>query len=144
MSLLTLALDFDGCVHSYTSGWKGAAVIPDPPVPGAIAFLTEAVQRFRVCICSSRCVGEEIRSFINGQTVVSAKPNWHGIYAMDDWFEENGLPRDVRKQLEYWVAKPPAHIMIDDRALRFDGDWSAVLQGDLLKFKPWNHSERHP
>jgi hypothetical protein len=29
-----LCLDFDGVLHSYTSGWKGAAVIPDPPVPG--------------------------------------------------------------------------------------------------------------
>ena len=26
-----LCLDFDGVVHSYTSGWKGADVIPDPP-----------------------------------------------------------------------------------------------------------------
>ena len=35
----TILLDFDGVIHSYTSGWKGAGVIPDPPVPGAIDFL---------------------------------------------------------------------------------------------------------
>ena len=36
-----ICLDFDGVIHSYTSGWKGAAVIPDPPVPGALEFIVE-------------------------------------------------------------------------------------------------------
>lgn len=49
-----LCLDFDGVIHSYASGWKGANVIHDPPVPGAIAFLREAVQSFRVAIFSGR------------------------------------------------------------------------------------------
>ena len=30
----TIVFDFDGVIHSYTSGWKGENVIPDPPVPG--------------------------------------------------------------------------------------------------------------
>ena len=30
----TVVFDFDGVIHSYTSGWKGATVIPDPPVEG--------------------------------------------------------------------------------------------------------------
>ena len=49
-----LCLDFDGVIHSYTSGWKGADVIPDPPVPGAMAFLWDATDHFRVAIFSSR------------------------------------------------------------------------------------------
>ena len=60
-------LDFDGVLHSYTSGWKGADVIPDPPVEGAIAFLREAVKHFQVEIFSSR----------------SHQPG--GGYAMRDW-----------------------------------------------------------
>lgn len=49
-----LCLDFDGVLHSYTSGWQGADVIPDPPVPGAIEFLAEASKHFRIAIFSSR------------------------------------------------------------------------------------------
>ena len=50
----TLCLDFDGVVHSYTSGWKGALTIPDPPVAGALRFIIEADQHFKVAIFSSR------------------------------------------------------------------------------------------
>ena len=49
-----LCLDFDGVIHSYTSGWKGADVIPDPPVPGAIEFIFRALPHFTVAIYSSR------------------------------------------------------------------------------------------
>jgi hypothetical protein len=53
MSKPILCLDFDG-VHSYTSGWKGADVIPDPPVPGMIDFLEQAMQYFDIQVFSSR------------------------------------------------------------------------------------------
>ena len=39
MSKPILCLDFDGVIHSYASGWKGADVIPDAAVPGAMEFL---------------------------------------------------------------------------------------------------------
>src|SRR5271156_1345745 len=49
-----LCLDFDGVIHSYSSGWKGADVIPDPPVAGAMQFIRDALEHFRVAIFSSR------------------------------------------------------------------------------------------
>ena len=39
-----LCIDFDGVLHSYSSGWKGARNIPDPPVTGAIEWLDSLVE----------------------------------------------------------------------------------------------------
>lgn len=34
MAKKTVIFDFDGVIHSYTSGWRGENIIPDPPVSG--------------------------------------------------------------------------------------------------------------
>jgi len=124
-----LCLDFDGVLHSYTSGWQGAEVIPDPPVPGAMAFLDRAVERFTVAIYSSR----------------SNQPL--GIVAMQTWLRlqlyKHCVPSDAAKRaeeiyaaIEWPTAKPPALLTIDDRAITFTGVWPAI--DDLLAFQPWN------
>jgi hypothetical protein len=117
-----LCLDFDGVIHSYSSGWKGAEVIPDPPVAGAMRFISEALEHFRVAVFSSR----------------SGHPE--GIYAMRKWLRkhwlEDGLPGDQEMLIEWPQEKPSAFITIDDRALTFDGTWPAIDK--LKEFKPWN------
>lgn len=70
MSKPILCLDFDGVIHSYTSGWKGADVIPDAPVADAMRFIWDATDHFRVAIYSSR----------SGQR--------GGIRAMRSWLHE--------------------------------------------------------
>lgn len=40
----TICIDFDGVLHSYTSGWQGEDVASDPPVPGAIEWLREMIR----------------------------------------------------------------------------------------------------
>lgn len=120
-----LCLDFDGVIHSYSSGWKGADVIPDPPVPGAIAFMLGAMRQFTVVIFSSR----------SNQT--------GGLEAMRAWLKEHAgatwYPSPAGPGLEdiiFPTTKPSAFITIDDRALTFDGTWPDI--DTLLTFKPWN------
>jgi hypothetical protein len=129
-----LCLDFDGVCHSYTSGWKGAAVIPDPPVPGLVAFLRKAVKSFDVQIFSSRS---------NQEGGIEAMKSWLR-YEIADHFDctFGGSPRDASSADELFNAikwpteKPAAMITIDDRAITFTGKWPDVQS--LKEFQPWN------
>lgn len=111
--------DFDGVIHSYVSGWKGARTIPDTPVIGALKFLEELVEddRFEVCIYSSR-----------SKTKV-------GIDAMKDWLLYHGLRAEIVHQIEFPTQKPAAWLTIDDRAIQFDGFFPSLKELD--EFKPW-------
>jgi len=126
MSKPILCLDFDGVIHSYSSGWKGADVIPDPPVPGAIAFIRSALKDFRVAIFSSRS---------NQPGGLSAMREYIGYHVLDQRLADD---EDLAwaSEIEWPLEKPAAMVTIDDRALTFDGTWPAL---DVLKtFQPWN------
>lgn len=123
-----LCLDFDGVIHSYTSGWKGADVILDLPVSGSVAFICSALPYFTVAIYSSR----------SGQS--------GGIDAMQRWLSNAmhaaGMypetAAQVLEQIEWPTEKPPAMLTIDDRAICFNGQWADYDPVELLKFQPWN------
>lgn len=119
-----ICIDFDGVLHSYTSGWQGADVIPDAMVPGAAEFLDRAVYEYTVAIHSSR----------------SGQPN--GITAMQFWLKLN-LYRAMDQQradeilgaIQWPTDKPPALITLDDRAMTFTGVWPSM--DDIKAFRPW-------
>lgn len=117
-----LCLDFDGVIHSYESGWKGADIIPDPPVAGAADFIVAAQEQFTVAIYSSR----------SGQDggIAAMKRYVHKLIIDAD---HDGSAYDA---ITWPTEKPPALITIDDRALTFDGTWPRIE--DLKRFKPWN------
>jgi hypothetical protein len=116
----TVSVDFDGVIHSYDSRWKGADVIPDPPVPGAIRWLADLCQddRFEVCIFSSR----------NAQD--------GGIDAMKSWLLDNGLPTTMLEKIQFPLEKPMAVLIVDDRAFHFEGTFPSLEF--VAEFKPWN------
>lgn len=130
-----LCMDFDGVIHSYTSGWKAADQIPDPPVPGAIAFLSHAKDVFDVQIFSSR-------SHQTGG--IEAMRQWmrNAVYEHFDCAFTTGSPHDfdqanaLLEALSYPTEKPSAMISIDDRAITFTGVWPNI--DELRRFQPWN------
>lgn len=146
MNKPTIGVDFDGVLHSYTSGWKGARTIPDQPVPGAIEWLCSMLPHFTIAISSAR----------SGQ--------WGGRWAMKRWLATHAANLSMLDELmmvhagynpgmdppeeEAWHfgrhlvrciqwprLKPSALLYIDDRAHCFDGTFPTV---DAIRgFKPW-------
>lgn len=134
-----LSLDFDGVLHSYVSGWKGARNIPDPPVydeltgMNSIEWLSTLVydQRdpfvprfkdFDVCIYSSRS------KYFGGRA------------AMKAWLLKWGLRPGELEAIRFPLTKPPAFLQIDDRAWQFVGVFPRAE--DMKPFRPWRQTPR--
>ena len=112
----TVVFDFDGVIHSYTSGWKGETNIPDPPVPGIQEALKEIHDDgYEVVVVSTRC-----------KTVF-------GRMAIENWLDMYGMTQEVDKVCK---EKPPAIAYIDDRAICFDGHPETLLK-KIQNFQPW-------
>jgi hypothetical protein len=118
----TIAIDFDGVIHGYESGWTGP-VPGDPPVPGAREGIAGIrALGFQVVVFTCRALTDEGRRGIVG------------------WLAQHGIEVD-----EVTAIKPHAELYVDDRAWRFEGDWSELLE-DLQRFgvrPPWNR-DRQP
>lgn len=147
MSKPILCLDFDGVLHSYSSGWKGAREIPDPPVPGAMPFLVAALGAFEVAIHSSRSRYWGGRSAMKEWLVHHMMGHFWEKYGRGDLDARGFTASEVDEILRPEVAsligrisfprwKPAAFITLDDRAITFTGTWPDLAT--LREFKPWN------
>jgi len=127
----TIAVDFDGVLHSYSSGWHGVLTIADPPVRGAIEWLTAAVARYKVVIHTAR--------LLNGTLEGETTPGPHKVIAaIEQWLAHHDCPLEVVDQFNWHTGcgKPHAHVYLDDRGLCFDGVFPSFEIID--NFKPWN------
>ena len=120
-----IAVDFDGVINSYESGWLGENTeeqLPDPPVPGAIAFLVALEQNdeVEVVIFTARA------RTLKGQLAIHL---WLAKYGM------SSIPMIT-------AEKPPAVVYLDDRGWCFTGTFPSLEE--LLAFQPWNKSGWEP
>lgn len=128
MSKPILCVDFDGVIHSYTSGWKGADVVSDPPVPHALRWLKEASQLWDIHIYSSR-------SSQSGG--VQAMMDWLHLFSAHEFGSLDAADMFI-SLFSFPTQKPAAFLTIDDRAVCFQGNWEDLDMVELLNFKPWN------
>ena len=101
----TVALDFDGVIYSYESGWQDEEYyLPDPPVQNARWAINRLRESHRVVIHSTRCKTEKGRKTI------------------EEWLKKHDIVVD-----EISEHKPIAYVYVDDRGLKFDGDWIRIV-----------------
>ena len=104
----TIAIDFDGVLHQY-NGFKGADVFSDP-MPHARERVEELLAR-----------GHEVVVFT---TRIAA--------LVREWLQKHEFPA-----LSVTCVKQPFWLIIDDRALRFDGDWAKLTVADIESAEPY-------
>ena len=147
----TICVDFDGVLHSYTSGWQGAGTIADPPVPGAIEWLITMAPHYDIAIYSSRSknlfgllamrkwIIEQLWNYFADETLKQM-----GLSALKEAPNEavsvfDGAVNDaidgVIKNVRFPLFKPAAWLTIDDRAICFDGQFPGADEID--GFRPW-------
>lgn len=103
----TVSVDFDGVLHSFTSGWTGYTP-EEGPEPGALAFIYSLID-----------AGYE-------PVVVSARADCDlGVEEIQSWLVRHGFPT-----LTVTNAKVSAVAYVDDRAVPYtpgSGDWRSVM-----------------
>ena len=94
---ITIALDFDGVIHSYENGWTGD-IPEDPPMEGIEDFMKNLTKKgWLLKIFSTR------------------NPE-----AIEDWLKFYKLDKYIKS---IHSEKIPAKLYIDDRGYHFDGDF---------------------
>ena len=113
----TISLDFDGVLHYLQpSTFVCNEQIDGEPIPGAREWCWDVWNSGKadLIVSSGRCCSEA------------------GIDAIHEWLAEWGFP-----PMPVSPVKPVAHVYIDDRAYRFDGDWNTVNIEEFIKFRAW-------
>lgn len=128
----TVAIDFDGVLHSYTTPWSKPWIIPDPPVRGAMDFLAALLadgSPGRPVIVSSRAASWRGRRSIR---------RWLKLHSGSLWYEDSFY--DGMSSIKVTNKKVPAAAYLDDRAVRFEGTFPES-SSELRRFVeqvPWN------
>lgn len=116
----TIVFDFDGVIHSYTSGWQGVDNVPDPPLKLGVELAKELKDLgYNLVICSSRATTDA------------------GKMAIEKWLSDNNLSELFT---EVTCIKVPALCYIDDRAVPFNGTDCRLQNSYLDKYLPFGYT----
>lgn len=111
----TIAIDFDGVLHSYISARQGPGAMQDPPMPGAMEFIAAVLDAgYAVVVFSTRAATNETRE------------------AMRRYLVRHGLAAERAQAVYITNLKPKAQLYIDDRGYRFTGAWPTLEELRLL------------
>lgn len=103
----TICVDFDGVLNNY-KGYDGDNL--GTPRPGCKEFLQELNKNYKVIVLSARRYSHIIQ-----------------------WLNDHGLWEYVEDVTSF---KPVALAYIDDRGIRFNGDYNEIIE-QLKDFKPY-------
>ena len=111
-------MDFDGVVHKNSKGFFDGTVYDDP-VDGIENLLIDLSKKYSLILFSAKA--RKDRMLIEGKT---------GIELIWEWLEKYDMKQFVK---EVTAEKPRAVFYIDDKAVRFEGNWDNTFS-DLKRY----------
>jgi hypothetical protein len=115
----TVAVDFDGVIHSYDKGWQDGSIYGDF-MPGAVAALSRLMSEYAVFVHTTRKPGPVAR-WIEDRSGhgIECVTTVHPLPWKRQFWNQRGVLLVTNRKL-------PAIAYIDDRAIRFTS-WDQAL-----------------
>lgn len=115
---INVGVDFDGVIHKNSKGYFDGTIYDDP-IEGAEEFLKKLSSKYTVIIHT--CKAKSDRGLVDGKT---------GSELVWEWLKKHNLNQYVSKVT---AEKPRALCYIDDKSVKFDGDWTK-LENEIANF----------
>ena len=129
----TVAVDFDGVLHSYERGWADGSIYGDWK-PGAVAALSQLTQQYAVFIHTTRNPKQVARWIERTSGYAFECTTW----LPRTWYGRRKPFWSTRGLLLVTDRKRPAIAYIDDRAVRFEDWWQSLR---VLGIEPLQREE---
>ena len=113
----TIAIDFDGVIHSFELGFHDGTIY-GTPIEGSIESIKKIAEKYTIVIYTAKA--KKDRPLINGMT---------GIELVWEWLHKYDLAKYVK---DVTAEKPRCICYIDDKAVQFI-NWNQALK-DLTRF----------
>jgi hypothetical protein len=113
----TIAIDFDGVIHSFELGYHDGTIY-GTPIVGSLESIRKLSKRYTIVIYTAKA--KQDRPLVNGKTGIELVWEWLRKYEIADCIAE------------VTAEKPRCICYIDDKAIQFV-NWNQALN-DLAKF----------
>ena len=145
----TIAIDFDGVIHSYHEGWRDGSIY-GYPIDGAFEAIQKIIEDGNSVVIISTRSPFQIKRWLT-PWVMASEFEARGLGDPTDYcFTRFGFTLQI---VPFWKKfwnkknvvgitrrKLPAFCYIDDRAVYFRGYWDDISY-DLDKFKTWQEKK---
>lgn len=144
--MATIAIDFDGVIHQYSKGWKDGSCY-DKPVERVFESIRKLMDDGHVVFIFSTRNRYQVKKWMKENTYeTDYEHNGMGADPGDYRYPKYGFTVEI---IPFWIKfwnkrnvvgitkrKLPALCYIDDRALKFTGDWNQTIM-EVPEFKTY-------